>query len=168
MSILQSVLTVLLSLFGSSVASVYVTHKLAASEKRRELLQQKLERLYLSGIDHYHMLIASITMSAAYHSGKLNKSVISEHFDKNNEKNGEAVNNLTMICNVYFPELVNRLKEIEDVREAVANSGLRTAIHGDPPDRGRGSEVLAQLSRAKSAFDRFNSAIFETGKRINK
>ena len=167
MTILQSVLTVLVSLLGSGVVSAYVTHKLASSEKRRELMRQKLEQLYLCGVDYQNMLFLTATMSAAYHGGKVDKEAVTTLFNKDAEKNKETNNNLNMLCHIYFPHLVPFLDSIRKHQDNMGNAGLKAAVFGESPDKQKGSQILIELRSQKKIFDDFNQEVFKTGLEIN-
>jgi hypothetical protein len=155
-------------MLGSSVVAAYITHKLSSSEKEKDFKRQKLEQLYLCISDFQLTLLSNVTMTAGYHAGKVSREDVNKEIGVESKTKKQTYDNLQMITNLYFPDLVPYLKKVEEVRDVVGAVGLKESMFGSPPDKTKAIQIIEQLRPLMQNCDDFKAALFNAALKINK
>ena len=160
--------TPLLTILGSGLVVAIVTHIMSSAKEEKEFLRKKLELVYIDGQKFQDLIITIATAYLNYTRGAATSGETIGELAKHADAMPDLCNELTMLCNVYFPNLVPSLNAILDQRNKIGLTGARSLLKDQSGDDEIHQELSDDFRILVETGEKFNKEVFAEAQRINR
>lgn len=166
------IIIALLTILGSGVVTAIVTHRLATSRQEREFKRKKLEELYLA-LHGFCTLFGtwSIVWPQVMEGEMEYNQALDIQLQNKTGKDARYLETATMLINIYFPSLRNRLAALLKCRDE-ANAVLRVfkSLYKESGPTAETAAFVGPFSKAMLSFDAahqdLNESLFKLAEAI--
>ncbi len=141
---------------------------MSSAKEEKEFLRKKLELVYIDGQKFHSLIIVIGSTYLKYLAGQATASDTIEELAKHADPMPDLCNELTMLCNVYFPNLVPSLRAILDVRNRIGLTGAKSLLKGQAGNEEIHLELSNDFRFLVEAGEKFNNEVFAEAQRINR